>query len=75
MPFGLAFAFVAGVFEAIANVAGPMLLVYFMLLGAAPAQIVQTLNLCFTVGKGSQVATLAASGALERGDLDRRSAG
>ena len=63
-PFGLAFAFTAGVFEAIANVAGPILLVYFMLLGAAPAQIVQTLNMCFTVGKGSQVATLAASGAL-----------
>jgi len=38
--------------------------VYFMLLGAAPQQIVQTLNLCFSVGKGSQVATLAASGAL-----------
>ncbi len=64
VPFGFAFAFVAGVFEAIANVAGPMLLVYFMLLGAAPSQMVQTLNLCFSVGKGSQVATLAASGAL-----------
>lgn len=63
-PFGIAFAFVAGIFEAIANVAGPVLLVYFMLLGAAPSQIVQTLNLCFTVGKGSQVATLAASGVL-----------
>jgi uncharacterized membrane protein YfcA len=62
--FGLVFAFVAGVFEAVANVAGPVLLVYFMLLGAAPQQIVQTLNLCFSVGKGSQVATLAASGAL-----------
>jgi uncharacterized membrane protein YfcA len=63
-PLGAAFAFAAGVFEAIANVAGPVLLVYFMLLGAAPAQIVQTLNLCFTVGKGSQVATLAGTGAL-----------
>jgi hypothetical protein len=62
--FGIGFAFIAGVFEAIANVAGPVLLVYFMLLGAAPSQIVQTLNMCFTVGKGSQVATLAASGAL-----------
>ena len=64
VAFGIAFAFIAGIFEAIANVAGPMLLVYFMLLGAAPSQIVQTLNMCFTVGKGSQVATLAASGAL-----------
>ena len=66
VPFGMAFAFVAGVFEAIANVAGPVLLVYFMLLGAAPSQIVQTLNLCFSVGKGSQVLTLAASGALSQ---------
>ncbi|HEU5178522.1 MAG TPA: TSUP family transporter [Burkholderiales bacterium] len=63
-PFGFAFAFLAGVFEAIANVAGPILFVYFMLLGAAPSQVVQTLNMCFTVGKGSQVATLAAAGAL-----------
>jgi uncharacterized membrane protein YfcA len=66
VPFGIAFAFIAGIFEAIANVAGPMLLVYFMLLGAAPSQIVQTLNLCFSVGKGSQVLTLAASGALSQ---------
>jgi len=50
--------------EAIANVAGPILFVYFMLLGAAPSQVVQTLNMCFTVGKGSQVATLASAGAL-----------
>jgi uncharacterized membrane protein YfcA len=64
VAFGIAFAFVAGIFEAIANVAGPLLLMYFMLLGAAPREIVQTLNLCFSVGKGSQVATLAASGAL-----------
>ena len=63
-PFGFAFAFVAGVCEAIANVAGPILFVYFMLLGAAPSQVVQTLNMCFTVGKGSQVATLAGAGAL-----------
>ena len=66
VAFGIGFAFIAGIFEAIANVAGPMLLVYFMLLGAAPSQIVQTLNLCFSVGKGSQVATLAASGALSQ---------
>ena len=63
-PFGFAFAFTAGAFEAMANVAGPILFVYFMLLGAAPSQVVQTLNMCFTIGKGSQVATLAASGAL-----------
>jgi uncharacterized membrane protein YfcA len=65
--FGLAFGFAGGVFEAIANVAGPILLIYFMLLGLAPAQIVQTLNLCFSVGKGAQTATLAASAALTPG--------
>jgi uncharacterized protein len=64
--FGMAFGFAAGVFEAVANVAGPLLLVYFLLLGVAPAQTVQALNLCFTFGKGTQVATWAASGALTR---------
>jgi uncharacterized protein len=63
-PLGFGFALLAGLFEALANVAGPILFVYFMLLGAAPSQVVQTLNMCFTVGKGSQVATLAAAGAL-----------
>jgi hypothetical protein len=58
MALGLA----AGVCEAVANVAGPVLLIYFMLLGLAPAQIVQTLNLCFSVGKGAQTATWALSG-------------
>src|ERR1051325_10680491 len=62
MPFGAAFGFVAGVCEAVANVAGPLLLIYFMLLGLAPAQIVQTLNLCFSLGKGAQTATWAMSG-------------
>ena len=57
VPFGVAFGFAAGVFEAVANVAGPILLIYFMLLGLGPSQIVQALNLCFTFGKGSQVAT------------------
>jgi uncharacterized membrane protein YfcA len=67
VPFGAAFAFAAGVFEAVANVAGPVLFVYFMLLGAAPSQVIQALNLCFSVGKSAQVATLAASGALSPG--------
>jgi uncharacterized membrane protein YfcA len=62
LTFGLSFGFVAGVFEAVANVAGPVLLIYFMLLGLAPAQIVQTLNLCFSMGKGAQTATWAVSG-------------
>ena len=64
VPFALAFGFAAGIFEAIANVAGPVLLVYFMMLGLAPAQMVQALNLCFAAGKGTQVLTWAASGAM-----------
>ena len=64
LPSGLAFGFAAGVSEAVANVAGPLLLIYFMLLGLSPGQLVQTLNLCFTVGKSSQMATWIASGAM-----------
>jgi uncharacterized membrane protein YfcA len=60
--FGVLFGFVAGAFEAMANVAGPVLLVFFMLLGLGPLQLVQTLNFCFTFSKGAQVATWAASG-------------
>lgn len=60
--FGMAFGFVAGTFEAVANVAGPVLLLYFMLLGLGPLVLVQTLNFCFTFSKGAQVATWAASG-------------
>src|SRR4051812_3739908 len=62
VPCGAGFGFVAGLCEAVANVAGPILLIYFMLLGLAPAQIVQTLNLCFSLGKGAQTATWAMSG-------------
>jgi uncharacterized membrane protein YfcA len=64
VPCGLGFGFAAGVSEAVANVAGPLLLVYFLLLGLAPAQLVQTLNLCFTVGKTSQMAAWIAAGAM-----------
>jgi hypothetical protein len=60
----MALGFIAGIFESIANVSGPMLLIYFLLLGLGPAQMVQTLNLCFTVGKGTQVITWVAAGAM-----------
>ncbi|HEY6820568.1 MAG TPA: sulfite exporter TauE/SafE family protein [Burkholderiales bacterium] len=66
--FGVAFGFTAGVFEAIANVAGPVLLVYFMLLGLAPGTLVQALNLCFSFGKSAQVANWALSGAISPAD-------
>ena len=66
--FGALFGLVAGLFEALANVAGPVLLVYFMLLGLAPGMLVQALNLCFSVGKSTQVATWALSGAFAPSD-------
>lgn len=52
----------AGVFEATVNVAGPMLLVYFMLAGLNPRALVQVMNLSFLAGKGSQLATWATAG-------------
>lgn len=66
--YGLAFGFVAGIFEAVANVAGPVLLVYFMLLGLSPLDLIQALNLCFSFGKTVQVATWAHSGAIAPAD-------
>ena len=68
IAFGVVFGFVAGIFEAVANVAGPVLLVYFMLLGLAPIHLIQALNLCFSVGKSTQVATWAAAGAISPAD-------
>jgi len=52
----------AGLFEATANVAVPPLIIYLMLLGVAPLATVQTLNLCFSVGKAVQVGTWAVYG-------------
>ena len=63
-PFGVLFGLAAGFFESVANVAGPILLVFFMLLGLAPQVLVQALNFCFLFGKGAQVATWAAAGAI-----------
>ncbi len=64
IAYGIAFGFIAGLFEAVANVAGPVLLIYFMLLGLAPGQVVQALNLCFSAGKSTQVLTWIFMGAL-----------
>ena len=59
---GLGFGFLAGVFEATVNVSGPVLLMFFMLLGISPAVLVQTLNFCFLGGKLMQVVTWTTSG-------------
>jgi uncharacterized protein len=51
---GMLFGFVAGLFEATVNVSGPMLLIYFLMIGVSPAALVQTLNFCFVGGKLAQ---------------------
>jgi uncharacterized membrane protein YfcA len=61
-PTAIVCGVVAGVFEATVNVAGPMLLVYFLLAGLNPRALVQVMNLSFIAGKGSQIATWTVSG-------------
>jgi len=62
LPIGVGVGLLAGLFEATANVAVPPLIIYLMLLGVAPLATVQTLNLCFSVGKAVQVGTWAVYG-------------
>lgn len=64
VAIGLGVGLVAGFFEAAANVAVPPLIVYLMLLGLPPVATVQTLNLCFSVGKSVQVGTWVVHGAV-----------
>ena len=62
--FAVAFGVVAGVFEATVNVAGPTLLVYFMLAGLNPRSLVQVLNFSFIAGKATQITTWTVSGGI-----------
>ena len=52
----------AGLFEGTANVAGPALIIFYLALGLTPAMLVQALNVCFLVGKSTQLTILATSG-------------
>jgi len=52
----------AGVFEGTANVAAPPLIIFYLALGLAPAMLVQGLNICFLVGKTTQLTVLATHG-------------
>ena len=61
---GAIFALVAGWFEATANVAGPILLIYFMLIGLDPKALVQTLNFCWIGGKLMQIGTWTVAGGI-----------
>jgi len=59
---GMFFGFVAGLFESTVNVSGPMLLIYFLLMGISPAALVPTLNLCFLGGTLAQGLAWTISG-------------
>lgn len=61
-PFGIAFAFAAGVFEGTANVAAPALIVYYMAIALPVTALVQALNICFIVGKVTQFGVMATNG-------------
>ena len=61
-PFAVAFGLVAGVFEATVNVAGPVLLVFFMLAGIPPRTLVQAFNFSFVLSKVVQIGTWTLAG-------------
>lgn len=63
-PFAICFGLAAGALEATANVAGPLLIIYFALVGLAPHTMIQALNFCFVFGKGAQFATWTAAGGI-----------
>jgi len=63
-PFAIVFGLAAGALEATANVAGPLLIIYFALVGLAPHTMIQALNFCFVFGKGAQFATWTVAGGI-----------
>src|SRR5262245_9142782 len=60
--FGLVGGLTAGLFEGTANVAGPPLIIYSLALGLTPAMMVPALNICFLIGKTTQLGVLTAYG-------------
>lgn len=59
---GVGFALLAGLSEGTANIAAPPLLMYLFSLGVDRMVFVQVLNLCFTVGKPTQMVILTLEG-------------
>jgi uncharacterized membrane protein YfcA len=59
---GIGFGFLAGLSEGTANIAAPPLLMYLLSLNLDRTTFVQVLNLCFTVGKPTQMAVLTLEG-------------
>ena len=60
--FGVLFGLLAGFSEGTANIAAPSLLMYMFSLGADRVTFVQVLNLCFSVGKPTQMFVLTTEG-------------
>lgn len=61
-PAGVVFGFLAGLSEGTANIAAPPLLMYLFSLNLDRMMFVQILNLCFTVGKPTQMVVLTTQG-------------
>ena len=57
----------AGIFEGTANVAAPPLIIFYLALGLTPAMLVQAMNICFLVGKATQIAVLTTRGGVSTG--------
>jgi len=62
--WGVVAAFVAGLFEATANMSGPVLLIYFLAMTAPPTRLVQLLNFSFVGGKITQLIAWSVSGGI-----------
>ena len=60
--FGVVSGLAAGVFEGTANVAGPALIIFYLALGLSPVALVQALNICFLIGKSTQLTVLTTYG-------------
>jgi uncharacterized membrane protein YfcA len=58
----------AGVFEGTANISAPPLIIFYLSLGLTPAMLVQGLNICFLVGKTTQLTVLSTRGGIAMGD-------
>jgi uncharacterized protein len=59
---GVGFGLIAGLSEGTANIAAPPLLMYLFSLNLDRMMFVQVLNLCFTVGKPTQMVILTTEG-------------
>jgi len=66
--FGPLSGLTAGIFEGTANVAAPPLIILYLSLRLTPATLVQALNICFLVGKTTQLTVLATHGGVGLAD-------